>query len=135
MVFLCPSTGGVAAVRLHWFIYTRVMAATRCVRPFTGANRYTHADMLDVYDCIAFSTTPRLLRFSSLPSNSYVLLSGEQLYNQNNADQRMKKSELNKTISVLLPLVQHQASRQFVIVSTPRVPHVGQPPKGHVQVS
>lgn len=58
-----------------------------------------------------------------------------KLHNQNNADQRMRKSELNKTISVLLPLVQHQASRQFVTVSTPRVPHVGQPLKGHVQVS
>lgn len=57
-----------------------------------------------------------------------------KLCDQNDAGKHVRKSELNQTVAVLLPLLQHEAPRQFVTVSVPCVPPVGQQSKGHIQV-
>lgn len=88
--------------------------------------------------CLTAEQPPLYLNSSNLAFFPVTFMSCYQeseLHNQKYADQRMRKSELNKSVSVLLPLVWHEASRQFVTVSMLQVPHVGQPSKGHVQVS
>lgn len=57
-----------------------------------------------------------------------------KLCDQNDSDEHVRKSELNQTVAVLLLLLHHEALRQFVTVSVPWVPPVGQQLKSHIQV-
>lgn len=87
--------------------------------------------------CLTAQQTPLHCSSSDsalLPLAAVCWCQESKLYDQNDADEHVRKSEFNQTVAVLLPLLHHEAPRQFVTVSMPWVPPVGQQSKGHIQV-